>query len=612
MCGIVGLTCLPGKIASPAKIIRRSLEKLEYRGYDSVGIASIYDNKIVVRKGKGKIHEIYKRLSFDGIPGDTVIGHTRWATHGAPSDNNAHPHTDCNNAIALVHNGIIKNYLELKKELIRKGHIFRSETDTEVVTHLIEEYLRQGFKPLDAFKKAISRLKGSYAIAVIMVSDKGKIFFAKKDSPLIIGLGDGFNFIASDIPAFLDHTRNVVVIRDEEIGYITPTEVYVENLATGKKVTIERRVKYISWTPEMAAKAGYPHYMIKEIHEQPRALKETLYGLGKEASEAAKMIVKSRRVFITAAGTSYHAGLVFDYFLNVLTGIPTYTFISSEYSKYVKTVKEEDLLVAISQSGETIDTLIAVREFKKRGAKIISISNVVESAIPRESDLTVYTRAGPEIGVAATKTFTTQVLIELLLSLEIAHMLNNLKTNEINELKKELEKAPELVEKIIIRNEGLASSIAETIHKKTNMYYLSRGLGVPIAMEGALKLKEIAYIHAEAYPAGESKHGPIALVEQGFPTLFIILNDENKENILGNIMEMKARNALTIGILPEGRDFEKYAKMLELKVYIPKHNYLLAPITYTPILQLIAYYSAIKRGYDPDKPRNLAKTVTVE
>ena len=610
MCGIVGVTCLPGKLETPAKIVRKCLERLEYRGYDSVGLASVFENRIIVRKGKGKINEVHRRLNFDGIPGNTVIGHTRWATHGAPSDNNAHPHLDCGNVVAIVHNGIIKNYLELKKKLILKGHIFRSETDTEVVAHLIEEHLSKGLDPYKAFKEAIKEIKGSYAIAAILVSEPDKIFFAKKDSPLIIGVGEGFNFVASDIPAFLDYTRRIIVVRDHEVGYITPTSIFIENLLKEEPVDIGRRFRIISWTAEMAAKAGYPHYMLKEIHEQPRALRETINGLSSEIDEAAKMIIEARRVFIAAAGTSFHAGLVLDYYLNSIAGIPSIPLIASEYSKYSKSVKPGDLLVAISQSGETIDTLMAVREFKKRGAKILAISNVIDSAIPRESNLTVYTRAGPEIGVAATKTFTTQVVVELAITLKIAEENGLLSKSEVLRLKSQLEHVPKIVEKTIMKYEAYVNNIAEIIHLKKSMYYLGRGLGVPIAMEGALKLKEIAYIHAEAYPAGESKHGPIALIEKDFPVLFVVLNDENSENILGNITEMKARNALTIGLIPE--NFREFEEVLDYSVKMPMHSYILAPITYTPILQLLAYYTAVKRGYDPDKPRNLAKTVTVE
>jgi len=610
MCGIVGLACLPGRIVNPARAVRKSLEKLEYRGYDSVGIAVIFNGKIIIKKGRGKIHEVHSKFNFDGTPGNTVIGHTRWATHGAPSDANAHPHSDCLGTIAIVHNGIIKNFDELKKALIKKGHVFHSDTDTEVVSHLVEDFIRKGLKPYEAFKEAIKKVKGSYAIALITAYEPDKIFFAKKDSPLIIGLGDGFNFLASDIPAFLEYTRRIIVLRDNEIGYITPTNVVIENIVTEEKVNVQSRVRIVNWTPEMAAKAGYPHFMLKEIHEQPRALNETLLGLGPEIDKAAELILKANRVFIAAAGTSYHAGLVFEYYLAKLPGIMSYAFISSEYSKYSKIADSNDLLVAISQSGETIDTLMALRLFKENGAKVISISNVIDSAIPRESDLTVYTRAGPEIGVAATKTFTTQVLVELVLALKIAELEGTLLPSEYNEKLSTLTKIPKVVEEVILKNEALALQLANTLSYKNNIYYLGRGLGVPIAKEGALKLKEIAYIHAEAYPAGESKHGPIALVEKDFPVLFVVLDDENKESIVGNIMEMKARNAYTIGLLTYGND--EIAEKLDFTFTLPRQEYFISPITYTPILQLIAYYTAVKRGYDPDKPRNLAKTVTVE
>ncbi len=610
MCGIVGLTCLPGVIVNPARAIRKSLEKLEYRGYDSVGIAVIFDNKIIIKKGKGKIQEVHSKLNFDGTPGYTVIGHTRWATHGVPSDTNAHPHSDCRGAIAVVHNGIIKNFDELRKELRKNGHIFLSETDTEVVSHLMEEFLKKGLKPYEAFKEAIRKIKGSFAIALVTIYDSEKIFFAKKDSPLIIGLGNGFNFLASDIPAFLEYTRKVIVLKDNEVGYITPTEVFIEDLESERKVSIDSRIRIISWTPEMAAKAGYPHFMLKEIHEQPKALNETLLGLGKEVEKAANLILNSERVFITAAGTSFHAGLVYENYLAKLSGIVAYPFISSEYSKYAKAINSNDLLIAISQSGETIDTLMALRLFKSKKAKVISISNVVDSAIPRESSLTIYTRAGPEIGVAATKTFTTQVLVGLVLALKLAELKGELLPSEYLEKIAELSKVPKLVENIILKNEALALNLANTLSMKHSAYYLGRGLGVPIAMEGALKLKEIAYIHAEAYPAGESKHGPIALVEDGFPVLFIVLDDENKESVEGNIMEMKARNAYTIGLVTEGND--EIVEKLDYIFVLPKQSYIISPITYTPILQLIAYYTSVKRGYDPDKPRNLAKTVTVE
>ncbi len=610
MCGIIGICSLKDAVSTPpALIIRRGLEKLEYRGYDSVGIASIHDNKIIIRKGKGKIREVNAHKRLDGVPGLVVIGHTRWATHGRPSDENAHPHIDCKGEIAVVHNGIIQNYYQLKQYLEERGHRFRSETDTEVIPHLIEEGLKRSRCFFEAFREAVRKLKGSYALGVITVFEPDKIFFARKDSPLIVGLGNGYNFIASDIPAFLDYTRKIVVVHDHEIGYISPHEVYFEDI-NGRSISISNRIRLIDWTPEMAAKAGYPHFMLKEIHEQPIALANTLRGLGVEVEKAAEILLNAERVFLAAAGTSYHACLVADYLMSTVASKPTIPFISSEYKKYRNCVTERDVLLAVSQSGETIDTLMAVRNFKNRGATIISLSNVIESAIPRESDLTIYTRAGPEIGVAATKTFTTQVLSLAAITVNLAFLNGSIDRMERKELLDQLSYAPKIAEKSIMVTEGIIREFSRELSNKNNAYYLGRGIGVPVAMEGALKLKEIAYIHAEAYPAGESKHGPIALVEQGFPVLFIIMDDNNYTHILGNIEEMSARDALTIGIVPEGD--KEASEKLTMVIKVPRSPWITSPITYTPPLQLLAYYVCIERGYDPDKPRNLAKTVTVE
>lgn len=610
-CGIIGVTARKNRGASSriAEIVKKGLEKLEYRGYDSVGVAAIYDNKIVVRKGKGKLSEVNRRVKLDKVLGWTVVGHTRWATHGAPSDVNAHPHIDCSGRIAVVHNGIIQNYVELKKELTSKGHHFRSETDTEVLAHLIEEYLEEESGVFQAFKRALRRVKGSYAFGVIVADEPDKIFFARKDSPLVIGVGEGMNFIASDIPAFLEYTRNVIIVYDGEVGFITPDSIYLED-ESGVPIDVKARIRKIDWTPDMAKKEGYPHFMIKEIHEQPRALRDTLRGLDESVEKASELILEARRVYFVAAGTSYHACLVGDYLLNVLAGIPSLSMISSEYKKYRRSIGEGDVVIAVSQSGETIDTLMAIRVFKKNGAKVISVSNIVDSAIPRESHYTIYTRAGPEIGVAATKTFTTQLLVLSWLSLSVAEKMGKLSRDKVEKLRKELEKAPSLVSDIIARYEGVTKKLGEELMNSSNAFYLGRGIGLPIAMEGALKLKEIAYIHAEAYPAGESKHGPIALVEPGFPVVFLVFEDEWKRHMLGNIEEMKARGAYAIGVIPEGSDFIE--ERLDKAIVIPKLEPIVGTIVYSVPLQLIAYYAAVAKGYDPDKPRNLAKTVTVE
>ncbi|MFB6470482.1 MAG: glutamine--fructose-6-phosphate transaminase (isomerizing) [Vulcanisaeta sp. AZ3] len=611
MCGIIGITSLPGSLKEPiGRMVRRCLERLEYRGYDSVGIAVIKGNHIEVRKGKGKIAEVSTRLNFDEVDGSAALGHTRWATHGKPSDENAHPHTDCTGSIAVVHNGIISNFLELKEELIKKGHVFKSETDTEVVAHLIEEYLRMGYKPFDAFKAALSRLRGAYALVIAMAQEPRKLYLARNTSPLVIGVGGDINFVASDIPAFLEFTNTVIVLKDGEYGYIEPSNVYIER--DGVPINVEERIRLINWTPEMASKEGYPHFMLKEIHEQPLAISSTLAGIDEKAfSDVINAILSSRRIFILGAGTSYHAGLVGDYLLTSMFGLDVHTFTSSEYKRYLNLVNDGDVAIAISQSGETIDTLIAVRDIKERGAKVVAISNVIDSAIPRESNYVLYTRAGPEIGVAATKTFTTQLVVLTMLALKLGVTMGKLTVGEYNEVMDIMSKVPSLLQRVMTTVEGKVKALSEYMSKRQNAYYLGRGIGVPLSMEGALKLKEIAYIHAEAYPAGESKHGPIALVEEGYPVVFSILDDDNVDAMLGNVMEMKARDAYTIGLIPE-KYVGKFKDLLSIALEMPNVDYRIAPIIYIVPMQLLAYYTAVSKNYDPDKPRNLAKTVTVE
>ncbi len=611
MCGIIGVCTRVDKKLNTGDVVYKGLLRLEYRGYDSAGVASVEQGVLRVLKGKGKIADLEKKLGFSRVRGSVVIGHTRWATHGAPSDVNAHPHTDCTGTIAIVHNGIIENYRELKEELARRGHVFKSETDTEVVVHLIEEFYKSGDRPYDAFKKAVSMIRGSYAILVVFASAPNTIFFAKKDSPLVIGLGDAANFVASDIPAILEYTRRVITLRDGWVGFVTGDSVFIEELGKGPVNPMEY-VRVVEWSLESASKGGYSHFMLKEIHEQPRALVDTLYGLSSDPTlrEASKVMAEARRVFITAAGTSYHASLHFAAALAKIAGALATPFIASEYEAYLPVVREGDVLIAVSQSGETMDTLKAARAFKERGAKLIAVSNVVDSAIPRESDIALYTRAGPEIGVAATKTFTTQALLLSFLALDYALLRGAILKSEYDEYARELSRAGDLAAKSIAWSEGLAKKVSEMLRLKQSVYYLSRGVGLPTAMEGALKIKEIAYIHAEAYPAGESKHGPIALVEEGFPVVFVVPRDAYYEKVLlGNIQEMKARGAWIIGVAPEdtslGEQFDVFFR-------VPSSHWLTTPITHTPPMQLLAYYTSTLKGLDPDKPRNLAKTVTVE
>ncbi len=613
VCGIIGFCTLSKTplAQSPGSVLFKGLKRLEYRGYDSAGVAGVYQGKLIVLKGKGKLDELEEKIRLSSVRGYTVIGHTRWATHGIPNDVNAHPQTDCRNEIAVVHNGIIQNYRELRQFLVERGHVFESDTDTEVIPHLVEEFYREFNDLYTAFKQAIKMLKGSYAIAMVSTIEPDKIFFARKDSPLVIGLGNGYNFVASDIPAFLEYTNRVIIVYDDEIGYITSTNVFLENIGSGV-VDWSKRVRVVEWSIEDASKSGYPHYMLKEIMEQPRALRDTLYGLLSDVvvDEAVSILLNSRKVFITAAGTSFHASLYYSLLSSILLGKPVIPFIASEYMVYSPIASSGDTLIVVSQSGETIDSLMALRAFKKKGVRVIAVSNVVDSAIPRESDVALYTRAGPEIGVAATKTFTTQVLLLTFLALKQGSSIGRFSESEYREYIGLLKKVPEFSREVLASTEDIVKELAKWLSRKKSIYYLSRGIGLPIAMEGALKLKEIAYIHAESYPAGESKHGPIALVEKDFPVLFVIPPiDYLEELLLGNIQEMKARGATIICVLSEKSNL---IDQCHYPIKTPHTHWLLTPFTHTIPLQLLAYYTAVVKGLDPDKPRNLAKTVTVE
>jgi len=602
VCGIFGIVFVERPRRPLGEILRRALERLEYRGYDSAGVA-VVDKGLVVRKDAGKVADVASRYGFDALQGTVGIAHTRWATHGKPDQSNAHPHTDCRGVVAVVHNGIIENYAELKRELLAKGHVFKSETDTEVVAHLVEEHKRQGFDTFTAFKRALARIRGAYAIALIDAENPNAIYFARNLSPLIIGVGDGFNIVASDIPTVLDYTKRIVAVRDGEYGYITPTEVYIE--ADGVPQPVYERVEEIPWSAEMATKGGYPHFMLKEIYEQPESLASTVAGLEwAQLGVVADMLLSARNIYVLGAGSSYHAGLTFAARLPRLRLTPV-PIIASEYYTYERLFDRDDVAIAISQSGETIDTIRAARAMRERGVKVVAVTNVVGSTLARESDVVVYTRAGPEIGVAATKTFTTQVATLSALYLAVLKAVGV----DTSELERELKALPEAVRKTIENTAGTAKDLAKRVKEKRSAYYLGRGLSLPVAMEGALKLKEVAYIHAEAYPAGESKHGPIALVEEGFPVVFVFSDPDTREKTLSNVAEMKARGAYAIGVVPAKSDL---AKKLDFPVEVPESGELTAPITYVVPLQLLAYFAAVERGYDPDKPRNLAKTVTVE
>lgn len=610
MCGIIGICSL--ERTRIGELLYRGLKRLEYRGYDSAGVAVISNGGIEILKGRGKIDELESRLGFTKLEGSTGIGHTRWATHGAPNDINAHPHVDCAKRFSVVHNGILKNYLEVKRALINEGHEFRSETDTEVVAHLVEKYYGETGDVFESFKMAIKDIRGAYAILMITPLEPNKIFFAKKDSPLVIGLGDGLNLLASDIPALLEHTRKVIALRDYWVGYITPTGAYAEDIREGIPVDLSKYVTITEWDIEDAKREGYPHFMLKEIYEQPRALRQTLEGLLSDArlDEAVEVLRNAEKIYITGAGSSYHASEYFAYVAQLLAGRPVISFISSEYRAHARAVGEGDALIVVSQSGETMDALKALRAFRERGARAIALSNVIDSAIPRESDVSVYMRAGPEIGVAATKTYTSQALSLLLIALKLAGAEGEIGDSEYLKYLEGVSRAPELVGDAINSTAKAIEKLAEEIYRRRSAYYLSRGVGVGVAREGALKLKEIAYIHAEAYPAGESKHGPIALVEDGFPAVFIVpRDDELADELLGNIEEMSARGARTICVAPRG---SRVSAKCDIVINVESPHWALTPLTHAPPLQLLAYYTSVKKGYDPDKPRNLAKTVTVE
>jgi glucosamine--fructose-6-phosphate aminotransferase (isomerizing) len=615
VCGIVGLVVQRNRDLSVplGRVIVECLERLEYRGYDSVGLACVWDGVITIRKGKGKIAEVNSLRSLDSLKGMVGIGHTRWATHGKPNDVNAHPHSDCSGKVVVVHNGIIANYLALKEELVSRGHRFVSETDTEVFAHLVEDNLGKGVSPYEAFKASILRLNGSYSFVALISGEPDKIFFARRNSPLVLGISDHALFVASDIPAFLEYTNKVVTVNDDEVGYISRDgAIELQDIMALRDVSVSSRARVIGWTAELARKAGYPHFMIKEIHEQPSAIRETIafFETDLGLKNAANMIHGSKRVFFLAAGTAYYAGLAGRDALIHFAQTPAFNVVSSEYLLHAQSIDEGDIVIAVSQSGETIDTLMGLRAFRERGAKVITLTNVLDSAIAREGDLRLYTKAGPEIGVAATKTFATQLIALQMLAEKVGLLSGNVTSSEEAEFLGELHAVPSNMEKNINLSEAKARELSRVLKDKPSMYYLSRGKGVPVAKEGALKIKEVAYIHAEAYEAGESKHGPISLVTKFFPVLFVFSDAELVDLTFNNLMEMKSRDAYTIGVLPRGN--RKLVENLDYSFELYASSSLLNTALFLPPLQLLAYYLCLQKGFDPDKPRNLAKTVTVE
>lgn len=609
MCGIIGYIGTQKVVP----ILIDGLKRLEYRGYDSAGVAVIIKGNLEVRRSVGKLKNLESSIQGENLAGFIGIGHTRWATHGRPSEENAHPHRA--GKLVLVHNGIIENYLLLKRELAAEGHNFKSETDTEVLCHLIERYTKRGMVLEEAVREALKDVKGSYAIGVIHEDYPDKLVAARNGSPLVIGLRKGEFFIASDIPAILNYTRDVIFLDDEEIAILSPDGVVVTDL---KGMSVEKEVKKVLWNPVMAEKGGYKHFMLKEIYEQPRAIMDTIRG--RISHESGKVYLdeiglsdedmkKIERIYLVACGTSWHAALVGKFMIEDMVRIPTEVDIASEFRYRKPIIDKRSLFVAITQSGETADTLASQKEAKKLGAKVLTICNVVGSTSSREADGVIYTHAGPEIGVASTKAFTSQLTALFLLTLYLGRVKERINSDDVQRLLGDLVKIPKLVEKLLGSEEDIAK-IAHLFFKASDFLFLGRGFNYPVALEGALKLKEISYIHAEGYPAGEMKHGPIALIDENLPVVVLAPKDSVYTKVRSNIEEVKTRGGIVIALATEG-DTE-IASKADYVIYIPEINRYLTPIILTIPLQLLAYHTALLRGSDVDQPRNLAKSVTVE
>jgi glucosamine--fructose-6-phosphate aminotransferase (isomerizing) len=607
MCGIIGYI---GK-RNAVSVVLEGLKRLEYRGYDSAGIAFFSNKGIEVRRCTGKIKELSSLLERENPSSHITIGHTRWATHGRPSEENAHPHRS--NGITLVHNGIIENYLPLKRKMIEKGYHFVSETDTEVLCHLIENYARR--YPLeDAVREALKEVKGAYALAVIKEDEPDKIVGVKKDCPLVVGLGDGEFFIASDVPAFLSYSRDVIFLDDAEIVVLTNNGIKI----TLDGIPVQKDVRSVPWSHSMAEKSGYRHFMLKEIYEQPRAIADTLRGrFNAESGEVnleefgmnEEYLKTVERIFIVACGTSYHAGLIGKYMIEGLVRIPVEVDVASEFRYRDPIVRAGDLMITISQSGETADTLAAQREAKRLGAKVLTICNVVGSTSSREADAVFYTHSGPEIGVASTKAFTTQIVGLYLFAVGIGKLRGVISEDMAKDFLRELLMLPGKVEKALATDEDIVM-IAKDFFKARGVLYLGRGIIYPIALEGALKLKEISYIHAEGYPAGEMKHGPIALIDEELPVVVLVPKDNLLEKIISNIQEVKSRGGKVISIT--NGSFDEICGISDRCIPVSETNPYLTTVLMAVPVQLLAYHIGVLRGCDVDQPRNLAKSVTVE
>ena len=615
MCGIVGYIGQDKTL----DILMDGLSRLEYRGYDSAGVAFLQDGGVRVIKRKGRLANLNKALEQQGcFKNDDVyagIGHTRWATHGAPSDENSHPHLSASGRIAVVHNGIIENYLELKKYLTDKGYVFHSETDTEVIAHLVEHYYKkcQPGDLLEAVRMTLGVLEGSYALGVLCDDCPASFVAARKDSPLIIGLGEDGNYIASDIPAILSRTRNILIMEDQEIACLNASEVRLYD-SLGQDVV--REPVYVTWDSEAAEKGGYEHFMMKEINEEPRALRDTIVPrirnglINFEHVDLSREILENTdHVHIVACGTASHAGVVGKYIIEKLCRIPVQVDVASEFRYRDPIVSDKTLVIIISQSGETLDTLAAMREAKKLGARILAIVNVVGSSIAREADSVIYTAAGPEIAVASTKAYNTQLAALYLLAFQMAHTLQRIDQNVYEEYLKKMQELPALMEETLSRQETVQRFAAEHFNVHS-VFFIGRSLDYALSMEASLKLKEISYIHSEAYAGGELKHGTIALIEEGTLVVCPLTQNNLMDKMISNIREVKARGAVVLGIAADS--CEKAAEVCDTIIRIPDVDPLLAPIIAVTPAQLFAYYVTVNKGLDVDKPRNLAKSVTVE
>ena len=606
MCGIIGYI---GTNRNATAIVLDGLSKVEYRGYDSVGIGILQDNSLLIRKKNGRLADLIASMG-ELPPSHIGIGHTRWATHGVPSDHNAHPHSDCTGKFAVVHNGIIENYSSLRKRLVSQGHDFTSDTDTEVIGHLLESHYQGSLE--QAVRETLKELQGSFALAIMCQDEPDKLIAVKKDMSLVVGLGEGENYVTSDIPAILGYTNQVYILEDYELAVLTADDVKITNR---EGQLVNKEFFPVDWDPVAAEKGGYEHFMLKEIHEQPVAVRQTLQGRIKDGRvdladlELDDLFQGINKIYMVACGTAYHAGMVGRLAIEKLARIPVETDIASEFRYRDIIWKPDELMIVISQSGETADTLSALRYAKRNGIKVLAVTNVVGSSVAREADKVIYTHAGPEIAVASTKAYTTQLVIMYLLALYLAQERGTVPPDELRKLVDELANMDEVLEEALQQEEKIKAIAARYTHVQ-HTFFLGRGFDNAVAMEGALKLKETSYIHAEAYAAGELKHGPLALISDGVPVLTVITQDSLVDKTMSNIKEVKARGAVVIAICKE--NLQEDCQECDEILLIPNVNSILAPVAAVVPLQTFAYYMSVLRGNDVDKPRNLAKSVTVE